>query len=146
MKFLLIEDNEEKANSVQNYILSLLKFSEAEFEIKTNYLDGKRALRGAYDFLILDMTLPLDDTSIDNKISTAGMDILEIMKHRKLIKPCVVLTQYDTFGKHQNKVNLDSLSNDVTKEYGEIVKQVIYYASKDGDWREKLKLVIEEVA
>ena len=146
MKFLLIEDNKNKANAIKNYIISLIRFSEAEFEIKTNYLDGKIALRDPYDFLILDMTLPLDNTNADNKISTAGMDILEIMKHRKLIKPCIVLTQYDTFGKHQNKVNLDSLSQDISIEYGQIVKQVIYYASEDGDWREKLKLVIEELA
>jgi CheY-like chemotaxis protein len=144
MKFLIIEDDDDKANSIKNYLTSLKQFSEAEFEVKTNYIDGKRALTNSFDFLILDMTLPLDNSATDNKISTAGIDILEIMKHRGLFKPCVVLTQYDTFGKHQNKVNLDLLSENISKEYGEIVQQVLYYSSKNGDWRDKLKFNIEK--
>lgn len=145
MRFLIIEDNEEKAKSIIDYISSLKSSLPSKFEVKTNYLDGKRALREEYDFLILDMTLPLDDTAVENKISTAGIDILEIMKHREIIMPCVVLTQYDTFGKHQNKVNLNSLSENISREYQDIVKEVIYYASKDGDWQEKLKVIIEGI-
>ncbi|WP_158768224.1 hypothetical protein [Paraglaciecola sp. L1A13] len=145
MKFLIIEDDEDKANAIKEYISSLEDSLDASFDVKSNYLEGKIALTNSYDFLILDMTLPLDDTSLDNKVSTAGIDILEVMKHRGVLKPCVILTGYDTFGKHQNRVNLDSLSNRIEKEYGDIVKEVLYYESKDGDWREKLKSVLEEL-
>jgi hypothetical protein len=113
-------------------------------EIKTNYTDGKRSIRNDYDFLILDMTLPFDDQSNENKISTAGIDILEIMKHRNIINPCIILTQYDTFGKHESKVNLNSLTEKIHIEYGDIVKAVIFYDSANGEWKEKLKKIIKD--
>jgi len=145
MKFLIIEDDHDKAKSIEDFITSLSLKEGIEFDIKTNYQDGKRALRDSYDFLILDMTLPLDAHSVENKVATAGIDILEIMKHRNVIKPCVVLTQYDTFGKHQNKVNLSSLTKKVNNEYGEIVKQVLFYDAADGEWCEEMKIIIQEV-
>lgn len=146
MKFLIIEDNEKKAKSIREFVSSQGFCSSGDIFVEKNYLDGKRALRTHYDFLILDMTLPLDDTDENNKISTAGIDILEVMKHHNLILPCVVLTQYDTFGKHQSKVNLTSLTENVIKEYANIVKAVIFYDSENGDWQEKLKKVIAGVA
>lgn len=147
MNCLIIEDDFDKEKSITSLLHSIeVNYSKKiNIEVKKNYTDGKRSIRSNYELLILDMTLPFDDQSNENKISTAGIDILEIMKHRNIIHPCVILTQYDTFGKHQNKVNLESLTEKIYKEYGDIVKAVIFYDSANGEWKEKLKNLIKDL-
>lgn len=142
MKLLVIEDDKEKLEAVRSFIAKLslgIDISHAP-----NYKKGKKKLREKFDFLILDMTLPLKDDSQEGKLATAGIDLLEIMKHRNIETPCVVLTQYDTFGKHKDKVSLDDLINKIDLEYSDIVDGVLFYDSSDGQWEEGLEVMLRK--
>jgi DNA-binding response OmpR family regulator len=142
MKLLIIEDDKEKLEAVTSFI-DKLSLDIVIFPAP-NYKEGKKKLREKFDFLILDMTLPLKNDAQEGKLATAGIDLLEVMKHRNIETPCVVLTQYDTFGKHKDKVSLDDLINKIDLEYSDIVDDVLFYDSSDGQWEEGLENVLRK--
>ena len=63
MKILLIEDDERKMTHIVGYVSGLDQ--KYKIEVKRSYNSGLRAvLSGAYDLILLDMSLPTFDVSV----------------------------------------------------------------------------------
>lgn len=149
IKILIVEDQEEKRNEIEKFILSL--------DIKAE-INNKISLRGAlkeisnnqysYDLIILDMSLPSYDPSEDDinggdPESFAGAEILSQMDLRHINIPTIVITQFSKFiGVNVEFKELDELFN---SRYNTFYKGSIFYNSVDNQWKKELSQIIFNV-
>lgn len=149
IKILIVEDQEEKRNEIEKFILSL--------DIKAE-INNKISLRGAlkeisnnqysYDLIILDMSLPSYDPSEDDinggePESFAGAEILSQMHLRHINIPTIVITQFSKFiGVNVEFKELDELFN---ARYNSFYKGSIFYNSIDNQWKKELSQIILSV-
>ncbi|MCT8987648.1 response regulator [Shewanella phaeophyticola] len=139
---LIVEDQEEKSNKLYSFCTS--KF------IHKNRIDIEQSLRGGlkkvllnkdYDLIFLDMSMPNFDPSSDDPLggspeSFAGLEFVSQLKLRGIFIPVVVVTQYRTF--EEGKIDLGSIDNHLTSEYGSYYLGSVYYSSADRDWEKPL--------
>src|SRR5437762_9859016 len=102
MKILLVEDEETKRRQVMDLISQ--KFSEFGIDEAKSLNSGLRKIAGgAYDLVILDMTMPTFDITLDEDggrpQAYGGRELLRHMAQRGIKTPVVLLTQFDRFGK-----------------------------------------------
>ncbi|AUI66848.1 MULTISPECIES: response regulator [Glaesserella] len=149
IKILLVEDQEEKRNEIERFILSL--------DIKVE-INKKTSLRGAlkeisnnknyYSLIILDMSLPSYDPSEDDinggePESFAGSEILSQMHLRNINIPTIVITQFSKFiGVNVEFKDLDELFN---SKYNDFYKGSIFYNSIDNTWKKELEKIISNI-
>ncbi|EPN5005462.1 response regulator [Vibrio parahaemolyticus] len=136
MKILIIEDTHEKLKSITTFFDEL----NHVYDVAENRDSAQKKVEDlSYDFIILDMTLPEDDSINSELIPLAGLDILEIMSFEGILTPTVILTGYDKFGRHKNSLTIQDLKNEVSKNYSDIVSSVIYYDGYSDDWKIELR-------
>lgn len=148
IKILIVEDQEEKRNEIEKFILSL--------DIKVE-INNKISLRGAlkeisnnqnYNLIILDMSLPSydpyeDDINGGEPESFAGAEILSQMYLRRINIPTIVITQFSKFiGVDVEFKDLDELFN---SRYYDFYKGSIFYNSIDNKWKKELYQIISSV-
>lgn len=136
MKILIIEDTYEKLCNItsfmdeQNHSYDIAKSRDKAQELVEDL---------TYDFIVLDMTLPEDDSKNSELVPLAGLDILEIMSFEQISTPTAILTGYDRFGRHHNSVSITELTEEISKNYSNIVTDVIYYDGYSDDWKIELE-------
>lgn len=82
MKILIMDDDEDFAGSVDE----LVRFLGHCGSVALSCADGvKQAMRGVFDFGILDISLA----------DGCGLDVLKLIKERGLIGKCLVVTGHD---------------------------------------------------
>lgn len=149
IKILIVEDQEEKRNEIEKFILSL--------NIKVE-INNRTSLRGAlkeisnnqnyYNLIILDMSLPSYDPSEDDvnggePESFAGAEILSQMHLRHINIPTIIITQFSKFiGVNVEFKDLDELFN---SRYHDFYKGSIFYNSIDNKWKKELSQIISSV-
>lgn len=150
MKILFIEDEKNKAEQ----IISLLKGTIKDVNIveRNSYTSGILEIRKQqYDFILLDMSLPLYDVSNDdindqNDFETfAGIDILDEIKRIKVKCKVIVITAFDMLGDGDNQVNLDQLNKKMQEDYSGVYQGVIHYNVTSFEWRKMLLAHIQEM-
>lgn len=136
MKFLLIEDDNSKAEDVIAYIKS--EINGVVIDVAKSYHSGlKCACKIDYDLMIVDMTLPKydgdacgDESSLYNGGEVLISYVLDLGKRIKSI----VFTQYETFmGETLGDIN-NRLIADCSETYVGCVK----YDSTSESWKQKL--------
>jgi CheY-like chemotaxis protein len=148
MKFLIIEDDPTKSESVETF-LNNLDSVEIKLEKKVSWQSGLIEIieNGQdYNFLILDMSMPrydpeIADTNEEFEIF-AGWEILKEMKHLGLNIPTCVFTSYDYFGEGNESVDRETIHSNLTSEFPGIYKGMIYFRTTDLSWKDKLKKII----
>jgi CheY-like chemotaxis protein len=148
MKILIVEDQEEKSNKIKAFCNSNFKIIE-RIEIKHSLRGGLKEVfdNKDYDLIFLDMSMPNFDPSPDDPLggspeSFAGLEFVSQLKLRGLFFPVIVITQYRTF--EQGKIDLGSIDNHLSKEYGDMYLGSIYYSSADKDWEVSLTEILKE--
>jgi CheY-like chemotaxis protein len=141
MRILLIEDDENK----RNQILAFLKatYTLLELDLAGSYQSGlKRLLVGAYDIVLLDMTIPtFDVTGVDDggrPQAYGGRELLRQMSRRGILTPVLVITQFDRFGEHRNAVTLEQLDAMLRREHSNLYRGSVHYDSSLEGWKEEL--------
>lgn len=137
MIILLIEDNEFKKNNISKHLSNnsdhKIEFSESVNGALTKLLDNK------YDLVILDMSLPTFDNSINSQENRpqgyGGREILRQMDRFNIFVPVIVITQYAKFDDSIEIMSLEDLTNQLHNEHGQNVKKVIYYSSSSDEWK-----------
>lgn len=140
---LFVENDMNKAKRVIDY---LEKLSEVTVRIvhKSSYHSGlKELLAGQYDFLLLDMSLPVFERSQSERaaesLSLGGQELLQQMKRRALTTPVVVITQYETFGEGEERKSLSELKKIVKRDYPRQYRGFVYYNASLDSWKDELK-------
>ncbi len=142
---LYIEDEEVKAKEVDSFLSS---FGDVMLEKSLN--SGIRAIRdNVYDFILLDMSLPLYDYDCEyeeeNDFETfAGIDILEELMRQNRNDKVIVITAFDILGEGENEITIDQLNSKLLEEYKDIYLGIIYYDSSSLEWRRNLKSIMED--
>ena len=136
MRFLLVEDDNSKADDVIGFIKN--EIGNIEIDVAKSYHSGmKQIFMADYDLMIVDMTLPKHDGDAcgDESSLYNGGEILigYVLDMGKIIKS-IVLTQYETFmGETLGNINTRLLS-DCPESYIGCVK----YDSTSETWKQKL--------
>jgi DNA-binding NarL/FixJ family response regulator len=145
MKILIAEDNKLK-------LRSLIDFLKLEHEIEETYitvvLTPDEAIseikNGGFDFFILDMSLPAFKHDPKNIRSLSGKKVLMTMKHKRLNVKTVVLTQWDVFGHHDERVSLDKLTAELLSSFSSFLLDIIFWETSSNEWKSKISKFIKE--
>lgn len=149
IRILIVEDQEEKRNEIEKFILSL--DIKAEINNKTSLRGALKEIsnnQSAYNLIILDMSLPSYDPSEDDinggePESFAGAEILSQMHLRHINIPTIVITQFSKFiGVNVEFKDLDELFN---SKYCDFYKGSIFYNSIDNKWKKELDQLISNL-
>jgi CheY-like chemotaxis protein len=145
MKILVAEDNKLKLESIINFlnvehqieedsITVVLTPDEAIFKIKNEQ----------FDFFILDMSLPAFEHDPKNIRSLSGKKVLMTMKHKRLKVKTVVLTQWDVFGHHDERVSLDKLKTELLDSYSSFLLDLVFWETSSNEWKSKISKFIKD--
>lgn len=128
LNILIIDDEEDKAKTITDYILSVE--SNISFELAKNQVDALTILeKRKFDLVLLDMCLPLrDDEKLDESGGENILDELDINECYIRPSQIIALTQFD------------SLQEEVRNKFPEL--GAIKYSKEQADWEKGLKRVI----
>lgn len=150
MKILLIEDDEEKIKKISNFLRSDI-YEKVDIVCTKSYNSSLIELskNNEYKFVLMDMSMPIydiyDGYEDEDSETFAGRELLEQMKFRKIYYPTIIITQYDTFGEHIDKLSLNELKNDLENDFIPNYRATVYYNSSENDWKIQLKKEIFKI-
>lgn len=150
MNILLIEDDEDKARKLEEFIS--VEFLSAHMHLAKSFNSGLKALiagKDSLDIVLLDMSMSTYDNSPQEPSggepeNYAGKDLLAQMRLRSINVPTIVVTMFDSFGETQNRVSLEKLMADLKTSFSPTFKGYVYYNSTQEGWRSALKKLIDE--
>lgn len=145
MKLLIIEDNDLKYGLVEDCLLQ----AECHTQLTRSgsYQSGvETLLKEAFDFVILDMTLPVFDmkhTVVGTDVLTFGGElILREVQRKKISARFIILSQYDTFVQDTREVTFGELRSDLLRKYPSLVIECLRLDSSSVGWKTELKAII----
>ncbi|SMC33634.1 response regulator [Moheibacter sediminis] len=143
---LLIEDNRTKANDIKKF---LEEYSPFNIIIKESLTSGLRELFSKeYDLLLLDMSLPTREGALNNTINNfeqlGGHRILSEMKRKNKQIPTALITMFSEFGIGESFLNIEDLDEKLNKNFPSFYKGYIFYSSQEDNWKNNLKLIIDD--
>lgn len=148
MKILLVEDDENKRAQLEHFIRS--SWPKNVLDVAISLQSGLRKVQETnYSVVILDMTLPNYDLGIDESggiiHALGGKEFLRKMKRFKVRTPVVVVTQFETFGKGAERLDLESLMTSLANDYGGLCIGTVYYNSAIDTWKGQLAALVNKV-
>ena len=148
MQFLVVEDDENKQRSILDFLAR--HYGAASVECSASLVTGLRELKqGAFDIVILDMTLPNYDSSgpdPDGRMHAfGGKEFLRQMVRMSNGGKVIVLTQFESFGEAPNVTGLTDLDADLRLKFPKHYVGAVYYHASINEWEERLKTLIESV-
>lgn len=146
MKVLLVEDYEEKANNIMEFLTQ--EFPGFEVERCTAYNTAQETIfenPDKFDLILLDMSMTTYDLVADasggKPEPTAGRDLLEGMYLREITTPVIVVTMYNVFGRKE----LSAFHKELLADFPQNYKDYVFYSSQRNDWKKDLKNKINKV-
>lgn len=144
---LLIEDDKKKIEDIKAFLS--LYLPKANLVIKESYQSGLRELLfNNYDLLLLDMSIPTWDKSSEesggNYEKFGGYKILKESTRKKKSVKTILITMFDDFGEGDTSITLSELDQALEHEFSEIYRGAIFYSSRESNWRDELKLLIDQ--
>jgi DNA-binding NarL/FixJ family response regulator len=138
---IVIEDDFKKKEDIRNFLSSDLGVKN--ITIKESYQSGLRALiKNEYDLLLLDMSIPTWDKSIDEPGGSfekfGGFKILKEISRKKRPVNTILITMFDDFGESDTSITLSQLNDLLKKEFPEIYKGAVYYNTREDKWKNDL--------
>jgi CheY-like chemotaxis protein len=149
MRILLVEDDQNKRERISALVASTLP--NATLVSALSYQSAvEKIVSEAWDFLLLDMTLPTYDISEHEDgfqiEAFAGTNVLREMKRRQINIPTVVVTQFETLGEGTEKMSLAQLQKALEAEYPGTYLGTIFYAPGESTWMPKLAEFLSKYA
>ncbi len=147
---LIIEGEAPKRKHIEDYILTHKNGARVNIiccqsvSSSLDFID-----ENVPDLIILDMSLPtyeISDTESGGR--PQGFGGLEILRHIKMsgLKcPTLVLTGYEAFMREDGLVELSQLSEELQRDFGSFLKDVLYYNSAYSEWKNKVSLTLKTV-
>jgi|SRR5690554_3051115 len=143
---LIIEDDKVKIERLITY------FSSEKITIKESFQSGLSEIKNnndAYDFLILDMTIPLWEKGNNdlggNYEQFGGEKILREMKRRKLFLPTILFTMFDVFPTKEGNITFNEVNSIFKKDFSKFYLGAVFYNSNEDNWQIEMSNLISEV-
>ncbi len=149
MRILLIEDDDDKRRTLDEFLRGLFK-QPIEIDTAKSFSSGlRKAIKssGDIDIVLMDMSMPNYDVSIDeptggNPEPFAGRELLSQMQLRGITTPTIVVTMFDSFGDKGGKMSLEQLKGEMEKEFSPIYRGTVFYDSRQEGWKTALQALI----
>jgi DNA-binding NtrC family response regulator len=145
-KILIIEDDKIKIERLSVF------FASEEINIKESFQSGLSEIKSnmlAYDFLVLDMTIPLWEKGNNdlggNYEQFGGEKILKEMKRRKLFLPTILFTMFDVFPTKEGNITFNEVNNIFKKEFSEFYIGAVFYNSNEDNWQLEMTDLISKI-
>lgn len=142
MEILLVEDDENKRAVIEQFLAE--QFPLMRLRTAFSLQSGVRAvLEQRPELVLLDMTLPNYDIGADETGGQhhifGGRDFIRQVERFEIDTKVIVVTQFETFGKAPNIINIDQLDNMLAAESPERHMGVVYYHASIEQWKDTLK-------
>jgi CheY-like chemotaxis protein len=148
VKVLVVEDDEDKRRQIGELLRDHFQQIEIK-EAKSQQSGLKSILEGAFDLIILDMTMPTFDITAredgGRPQAYGGRELLRHMKRRSIRAPAVVLTQFDRFGEGADLLTLRELDEELRREHPGNYAGAVHFSVTDEEWKGDLLRVISEI-
>ena len=145
-KILIIEDDKVKLERLNSY------FNNKNLIIKESFQGGVSELKNNfkdYDFLILDMTIPLWEKGNNdlggNYEQFGGEKILREMKRRKLFLPTILFTMFDVFPTKEGNINFNEINTIFKKEFSDFYIGAVFYNANEDNWQFDMSTLISMI-
>jgi CheY-like chemotaxis protein len=145
-RVLIIEDDKIKIEKLLEF------FSDCEVTVLESYHSGLKEVihnTSDYDYLILDMTIPIwDKENSDLGGDTeqfGGQTIMMEMKRRKKFLPTVVVTMFDVFPTPTGTQTFDEINNLFISDFTLFYLGAVFYSASDETWKIKLKNLLKNI-
>lgn len=147
-KLLVVEDDENKRARIMEFI--------RKYYPSVILLDARSLRSGvglAYqekpDIVFLDMTLPNFDIGPDEPGGQhhifGGQEFVRQMERLGVEAKIVVVTQFETFGKAPNIINIEQLDSILREESPDAYLGTVYYHASIEKWQVKLKEFADQI-
>lgn len=126
------------------------EFDDIDLDFSGSYTTAIKSIyENKYDLILLDMSLPFtedgEENFEDNEFETfGGINILDELKRIYYKTKVILITAFDILGDGNDMIKLSQLNETLNKNYCEIYKGYIHYNSSSIEWKNLLKLLIEE--
>lgn len=145
-KILIIEDDKNKIEKLSIF------FKNEQTTFKESFHGGVTELKNSiekYDFLVLDMTIPLWEKGQNdlggNYEQFGGEKVLREMKRRKLILPTILFTMFDVFPVKEANITFDEVNDIFKKEFSDFYIGAVYYNATDDNWKKELSNLMSKL-
>ena len=144
MRLLIVEDDEEKASRVSDFMG--LTYKPDSVVIARSLQTGLRAALGqTFDLLLLDMTMTNFDRTLKDDGGRphhfAGREILRQLQREGIHLPIIVVTQFGRFGEESEAMTLTDLESELKSRYSDYLGTVHYRSNAD-NWKLQLETLI----
>ena len=148
MKLLIVEDDENKRHQLSELIQE--KFPNVSVDMARSLQSGLRTIiKVKYDLIILDMTMPTYDISVDEDggrpRAYAGREILRQMERRKIFVPVILVTQFDRFGEGSESITLSEIDAQLFSEHKVNYRGSVFYNPALEEWKTSLFKIINRL-
>ena len=149
MTILLVEDEIRKEASITNYLQDILQNST--ISIAKSVTSAIICVRQhKYDFIILDMSLPLFDStdlshSDNNEFDTFGGNaVLDEIDRLQLPCKVVLITAFDTLGDGENQISLSEVTIKLKEDYPDNYVGSVFYNVSSLTWKQELNRLLSK--
>lgn len=147
MTVLLIEDDDEKADSVRKFVSEMYSYND--IRILRSFQSGLRAaLTVPAKLILLDMTMTNFERTLNDDGGRphhfAGREILRQMQREGIQVPVVVITQFGRFGEEAEEVTLSELQVELKGRFPDYLGTVHYRSNVD-EWKSQLAVLIGDL-
>lgn len=145
-KILIIEDDKIKIERLNVF------FSNEEIIIKESFQSGLSEIKDniqEFDFLILDMTIPLWEKGNNdlggNYEQFGGERILREMKRRRLFLPTILFTMFDIFPTKDGNITFNEVNSVFENEFSDFYVGAVFYNANEDNWQSDLTSLISKI-
>lgn len=150
MRILVVEDDHHKLRQLRAFLTEIvggLSLIEAG-----SVASGKDFIRqGAFDLVVLDMSLPSYDIDMDRQEPGGtpqpfgGRELLGYLDFQGSDTPVVVVTQFERFNPGPEEVGLKSLGQQLAQQYQINFRDIVYFNTASDSWKTSLRRAIEGI-
>lgn len=145
---LVVEDDENKRSRIFDFLNST--YSNTRILSANSLHSGVSvALDDRPDLVLLDMTLPNYDIGPDETGGQhhifGGQEFIRQMERFKVDTNIIVITQFETFGKAPNIINIEQLDLILKEESPQSYIGIVYYHASIEIWKTKLKEISDKI-
>jgi DNA-binding NarL/FixJ family response regulator len=149
MDILLVEDDENKRAVISSFLLEY--FPDTNLTAKFSLQSGVRsAIESTPDLVLLDMTLPNFDIGADETGGQhhifGGREFIRQIERFEIDTKVIVVTQFETFGKPPNIINIEQLDVMLKSDSPECHLGVVYYHASIEKWKKTLIDLIKDMS
>ncbi|AVI32425.1 MULTISPECIES: response regulator [Acinetobacter calcoaceticus/baumannii complex] len=144
----IVEDSDLKIQKIESFLLDN-GYTKDQINIYRSYQSGVQAiLKNPPDLVILDMSIPTFDKSIDSREGRArplgGYDVMKKILFKQINTKVIVLTQLEFFGEGVEKISFEQLKTKCAENFSDIFLDCIYYSPTESSWCKSLLMYLSD--